>query len=287
MKKRKPANRLHQAEKRSPRNEGEALNNVRVELRPKEELPEIPDTYLHSKYELPQKGTENEWNSLRLGNIDDSSAAYIYANGIIDKAYNKQYDWFLDGSGLGLSPNEVSELDTAEDRLKGAEGRTKLEEGARKLIAKGLEEYIALKTGGASILAEDIGTILKRIPGEILKDKILNLPGIDDLLDYFPRLTEHSIENAEEYLDYVNQQDRKYLIHDSWTRQKFIDQLEQDIKEIENTDKFGYLPQAESDTFKKQLLDRLNRIIYLNQNYEYEKEMLDNEWQRIKEQWGT
>jgi len=24
----------------------------------------------------------------------------------------------------------------------------------------------------------------------------------------------------------------------------------------------------------------------MNQNYEHEKEMLDNEWQRIKEQWG-
>ena len=42
----------------------------------------------------------------------------------------------------------------------------------------------------------------------------------------------------------------------------------------------------ESDEFKKQLLQRLNGIIQMNENFEYEKAILDKEWERISNQWG-
>lgn len=164
------------------------------------------------------------------------------------------------------------------------------EDLARNGLALGAEAAVGYMTGGGSILEKSFKEILEEqiedIPKNIFLEQVLNLPSAGDIVkDSIPRFTKHSVGNAEEYLEIINQGDRKYLINSPEYREIFIERIEDEMKRIKSTEKFGYLPQDESDAFKEQLLQRLNWIVNMNKNYEEEKAILDEEWDLIKNQW--
>lgn len=257
---------------------------------------ELPKASFHKKEEPRQPGTEDDWRSYDY-NEDEAilGAANEYAQNIIDKAYRLKRNGWYDSYTAGLSPYDTSELKNAENKITGAKGVTQLENGAINALATVAELGVGRLTGGASILSkapkEILEEIVKSIPKEIAKEYIfnnlLNLPTVGDLVkDSITPITKHSIDNAQDYFDYINGGDHKYLINSKRYRDVFTARLQEELDKISATEKFGFLPQEESDRFKTAVSNRLNALIYLNENYEQEKQIADEKWERFKNQWG-
>ena len=96
----------------------------------------------------------------------------------------------------------------------------------------------------------------------------------------------HSVDNAEKYYSYINDDRKKYLINSGQHRKLFLSRLQEELDKINNTETFGFLPPEENKRFKEIMAKRIREIISLNQNYEYEKQLADQEWERLKNSWA-
>ncbi|MBQ2841174.1 MAG: hypothetical protein IJE70_07485 [Oscillospiraceae bacterium] len=258
--------------------------------------PKAPTVYFHATPEPLQPGTEDDFKS--FSHISEGgivNAANQKADEIINNAFRQKRNWFYNSYTDGTSPYDVSELKNAEYKIKTAEGASQLENAAINIIAElpgfGLGQLIK----GSSILAktpmEILKDILNGVPGDIFKnaifEKVLKIPTLGKFVkDSITPVTLHSIDNAEKYYSLINDDRKKYLINSNQHRKIFLSRLQEELDKINNTETFGFLPPEENEKFKEIMSKRIREIISLNQNYEYEKQIADQEWERLKNSWA-
>ncbi|MBQ2839768.1 MAG: hypothetical protein IJE70_00300 [Oscillospiraceae bacterium] len=260
---------------------------------------QVPTVYLHAKQQVPtvyfhatpeplQSGTEDDFKSFsHLSEGGVINAANQKADEIINDAFRLKRNWFYDSYTDGTSPYDVSELKNAEYKVKKAESLSELETLARNIISKGIEYKIGVLSGEKPISKKDLGTILSEIPKQLFEDyveeQVIKTRGVDDLINSVaPKITLQGLKNAQDYYEYINESNSKYLVKGKRERELFVSRLRDELDKIEKTEKFGFLPQEDSNNFKKVLIDRLKNIIFLNENYEYQMQNANEKWQQIK-----
>jgi len=75
-------------------------------------------------------------------------------------------------------------------------------------------------------------------------------------------------KQSQRQYEYLNNSEFKYLVDDKKAREKFINTLLSEVKNIQNTEQFGYLQPDVNKKYKEEAIRAIMRIVYLNQNYD-------------------
>ncbi len=209
-----------------------------------------------------------KWMSpLKETNDDIEKRAREYAKELLEKLYRQKHrDWYS-GYHEGFSPYDMSELKTAEQRYENTLRNVKDNVALLQTGAKAAD--IAL---GYKELKEGFGQPwwLTLIGATYLNEKS-QIPGVYDMFNYESLVNNNNgVMKAKEEYDKLNQSEEKYLINSKKHRDIFISRIEDELKNIKNTDFFGYHTQDENDRFKEALITEMMRIMYINYNYDNE-----------------
>ncbi|MBE6965380.1 MAG: hypothetical protein E7441_05025 [Ruminococcaceae bacterium] len=113
----------------------------------------------------------------------------------------------------------------------------------------------------------DIGLAMRGVPKEefipiVLETLSSTSPGISDLVEYgLPKLTEKNLINAQEYHNYLKNDEDQYLINFKPYREAFISNLNKELEKMKSTNSFGYSSDDENERFKTAVMEELLRIL--------------------------
>ena len=131
----------------------------------------------------------------------------------------------------------------------------------------------------------DIGLAMRGVPKEefipiVLETLSSTSPGISDLVEYgLPKLTEKNLINAQEYHNYLKNDEDQYLINFKPYREAFVSNLNKELEKIKSTNSFGYSSDDENERFKTAVMEELLRIMHINNNSATEKQLADTKKQ--------
>lgn len=94
--------------------------------------------------------------------------------------------------------------------------------------------------------------------------------GLSEAGDTYEGLKNNNARAAQSQrqYEYLNNSEFKYLVDDEKAREKFINTLLCEVKNIQNTEQFGYLQPDVNKKYKEEAIRTIMRIVYLNQNYD-------------------
>ncbi len=210
------------------------------------------------------------FSPLKKSNDNVVNAGREYAKKLVDEQFMRGLQ--LPFSSDNASPYRYSTLKQADAELQHAKNLASNEEFLRSIVPTLAD--IGLATRGVS--KEEFMPI-------VLETLSSTTPGISDLVEYgLPKLTEKNLINAQEYRNYLKNNEDQYLVNFKPYREAFVSNLNKELEKIKSINSFGYSSDDENERFKVAVMEELLRIMYINNNYVAEKMLADTEKQQRK-----
>lgn len=207
------------------------------------------------------------FSPLEKSNDNVVNAGREYAKKLVDEQFMRGIEmWFSSGNA---SSYRYSTLKQADAELQHAKNLASNEEFLRSIVPT----------------LADIGLATRGVPKEefipvVLETLSSTSPGISDLVEYgLPKLTEKNLINAQDYRNYLKNDEDQYLVNFKPYREAFVSNLNKELEKIKSRNSFGYSSDDENERFKTAVIEELLRIMYINNNYATEKMLADTEKQ--------
>ena len=207
------------------------------------------------------------FSPLEKSNDEVVNAGREYAKKLVNEQFMRGIR--LPFSSDNASPYRYSTLKQADAELQNAKNLASNEEFLRSVVPT----------------LADIGLAMRGVPKEefipiVLETLSSTSPGISDLVEYgLPKLTEKNLINAQEYHNYLKNDEDQYLINFKPYREAFVSNLNKELEKIKSTNSFGYSSDDENERFKTAVMEELLRIMHINNNYATEKQLADTKKQ--------